>query len=897
MRLKRLYLKGYANIYNAMTRREINIDFSNCHNRVVVIRSENGSGKSSIINELHPFFSSSNVWMSDTDIQKTIEFYLDDNTELYITYHGWKAVNTRSRPSKCYIQRVLPDRSVVELNPSGNINSGKDIISDLLDISDDYMNLASISANSTGIGAMKPAERKRFIALIVNSIAPFAKMYKLLSTKYVVVKSMITTLSAKIDQLGNIEVIQANMDKAITELAILENKRLELIKTQADIKAKMELLSNGGSPIERYNSLLNQSIAISTRIQDTASDVINFNELELREKEKEQIQIQTKIDTIEKILSNIIEQETQLRSQIEEDKIRLDSLSSKQILEDSVNRLEKAEEELSIYISRFESLGFYEYSSINENEYSIAIDMLAKFNNMIEFLASQYSREELTEAVKYISTTPELVDCNTIISSLQSKLDTVKEQIIEQNTLKNQSQAYEEIPIDCQHHHDCPFIITIVKAQESKMIDSKFKELLDYRDELVRLIYDTQEKLQRQDRLMSCIYQVRELVNSISSMSRLILKFPNTQKVKDIEHIIDCITNSTTLDIDISQYKEYTNYITLISALKKDINSYKDKIQQMTNSSQESLLIKNRLGEKTNNLKLVSEQKAAYLAEINELNNKKLDIESFISTGIQNQSLRLQYEEDVRLLDNISSQLESLTKDSKLYKTLESSYIKITNELNNLNTSNIPELKNIVEQSKYQMLLYEQYKQEYATYSNLFNKIEMVKKYSSINGIQAEIMDYTMNQILSMVNQLTTMIFGGRFMLNKFDITATDFMISFIDKELGIIRPDISMMSASQLGQLSMIISFVLLHNASKKFNIIRLDEVDNNLDNDNRLRFFDLVYTITQILNFHQVVLISHNTELDLTNCDLIITRLQNQEAYRALLNSGANIIADFNM
>jgi ABC-type cobalamin/Fe3+-siderophores transport system ATPase subunit len=119
--------------------------------------------------------------------------------------------------------------------------------------------------------------------------------------------------------------------------------------------------------------------------------------------------------------------------------------------------------------------------------------------------------------------------------------------------------------------------------------------------------------------------------------------------------------------------------------------------------------------------------------------------------------------------------------------------------------------------------------------------------------------------------------------------------VGFYDAETGSIRPDISMMSASQLGQLSMIISFVLLHNASEKFNIIRLDEVDNNLDNDNRLRFFSLVYTIMQILNFDQAIIISHNVELDLSNCDLIITRLQNIEQYKALLNSGANIIADF--
>lgn len=895
MRLKRLYLKGYSNIFNAMSRKEINIDFSKCLHRVVVIRSENGSGKSSIINELHPFFSSSSVWMEDTEIQKTIEFYLEDGTELYITYYGWKSVNTKPKPSKCYIQRLGPS-GLIELNPNGNMNSAKDIISDLLDINDDYVNLASISANSMGIGAMKPSERKRFISLIINSIAPFAKMNKILVSKYAIVKSMITTITSKIEQLGNIEVIQANMDKAIAELQVLDAKKLELIKIQADIKAKMDLLSINGSPTEQYRTLLNQKSILSEKIQNVPEEVLNFNELILKENEKEQIQLQAQIDTIDKILNQYIEQENQLRSQIEEDKIKLDSLYNKKILEDTITRLNKAKEELNIYITRFETLGFYAYNDISETEYNMTVDMIEKFNSTIAFLASQYSRDELLEASKYVSTNPEFIDCNSLISSLQIKLDKIKEQISEQNTLRNHSQLYSEIPIDCKHHHDCPFIITIVKAQESKMIDSELQTLIDTRDELIRLIEDSKVRLQKQEKLMQCIYQIRDLINSITSMSRLILKFPNTQKIKNINHIISCIANASMLDIDISQYREYTNYITLISALTKDIKSYEEVIQKINNSNQESWLLKNSLEEKTNTLKKISEQKLVYLTEINNLKNRKIIVDGLVNIGIQNKTLKIQYEEEMKILQEINIKLESINKDVQLYQTLEIDYVKVSTDLNNLSLSNIPELQNIVEQTKYQMLLYEQYKQEYQTYSDLFNKIEMVKKYTSINGIQAEIMDYTMNQILSMVNQLTSMMFGGRFMLNKFDISSTDFMISFIDRELGIIRQDISMMSASQLSQLSMIISFVLLHNASQKFNIIRLDEVDNNLDNDNRLRFFELVYTITQILNFHQVVLISHNTELDLTNCDLIITRIQNQEYYRALLNSGANVIADFN-
>ena len=874
---------------------EICIDFSKCTHRVVVIRSENGSGKSSIINELHPFFSPSIVWMDDTDIQKTIEFYLEDGTELYITYYGYKAVKTRPKASKCYIQRLTPD-GLIELNPNGNMSSGKEIIEDLLDINDDYMNLASISANSTGIGAMKPAERKRFIALIVNSVAPFAKMHKLLVSKYSIVKSMIQTINTKISQLGNIEVIQANMNKAISELQVLDSKKEELIQTQADIKAKMDVLSIDGSPTERYRDLLNQRSVIGSNIQSVPAEVINFDIITLKENEKEQIQLQTKIDTLDKILTAFIEQETELRKQIEEDKVKLDSLYNQTILQESIDRLNKAKEELNIYIARFESLGFKAYEDINEAEYVMAVDAIEKFNTTISFLESQYSRDELVEACKYISINPSLVDCNSLMDSLQRNLDSIKEKILKQEELENQSRSYIEIPVDCQHKHDCPFIMTIVKAQESKITSAELQSLKDTRDELIRLIDENKARLQKQDKLMQCIYQIRDLVNYITSMSRLILKFPNTQKIKNVSHIIDCISNALSLDIDISQYREYTNYITLISAIKKDIASYEEKIQQINNSNQESWLLKRSLEEKSNNLRLVSDKKVGYLNEINTLKNRKIIIDGMVSEGIHNQALKLQYEEEMKTLENINAKLESLNKDVELYKTLESNYAKVSAELNNLSLSNIPELQNIVEQSKYQIMLYEQYIQEYQTYSDLFNKIEMVKKYSSINGIQADIMDYTMNQILSMVNQLTAMIFGGRFVLHKFEITANDFMISFLDRETGIIRPDISMMSASQLAQLSMIISFVLLHNASQKFNIIRLDEVDNNLDNDNRLRFFDLVYTITQILNFHQVVLISHNTELDLTNCDLIITRIQNQEYYRALLNSGANIIADFN-
>ena len=281
--------------------------------------------------------------------------------------------------------------------------------------------------------------------------------------------------------------------------------------------------------------------------------------------------------------------------------------------------------------------------------------------------------------------------------------------------------------------------------------------------------------------------------------------------------------------------------------------------------------------------------------QVKELKNRMIFVEREISTLELRKHQQEQYQQYSDKIKELTNNIETLAKSVIEYQELEKKLSDIEVELNNLDYQVIPELKKAVEESNYQIILFEQYKKEYNQYSELFQRIEQVKEYVGVNGIQADIMDYTMNQILSMVNQLAAMMFGGRFTLNKFEITSDDFLISFLDKELNIIRPDISMMSSSQLGQLSMIISFVLLHNASQRFNIIRLDEVDNNLDNDNRLRFFDLVYTIMSILHFDQAIIISHNSELDLSNCDLIITRIQNIEGYRNLVNSGANIIADF--
>lgn len=895
MRLKKLYLKNYANIFNALGIYELNIDFTKCKNSILVIRSENGSGKSSIINELQPFFSNSNTWLPDVPIIKHIEFILDDGTILSILYNGYLAKETKPKQSKCYIQRIYPDGNIIELNPNGNMSSGKDIIFSLLDINDDYILLSSLSANSKGIGAMRPGERKKFLSLIISSLDPYVKLYKLTSQKSSILKAMIQSLTIKISQLGNIDVIKSDILKNTKELKILEDKKDFIIKQKAEIMANINFLIKNGNPMDIYNSYIKTKMELKQILSDIPSDIINFNENILTDLDRKYIKAESKFELLKDQLQNLVNREQSLRDEISQNEIKLKTLFDKNVLSELNIRLDKAKEQLKLYKQYFETLGFNAYENITEQEYSIAINAMDKFNQTIIIIGNEYSEDIINESVKYMTKNYKIINYENMINNYKNQIENIKNTINDQKNLQIKSKDYSEIPKDCNHINDCPFITTIVNSKKLILKDIEYQKLINKLNELVENLEMAEKLFEKQNLILKCISDIKFIYNYILSMKNLLKKFPNTNIIDSESHILHCIKHSIKINLNLDLYREYTNYISLISHCKNDITSYEQKIEMMTNSNKESWKLQQILETKNTELKNLINTKLQILSEYNEIKNIKDQLELQIGILKNNKELKHTYEITITKLDEIDKSIKELHEDATKYNEYNNNLAKLKEEENNLTLSSIPQLKHNIDQGNYQLILYDQYKKEYTYYSDLFDKLEMVKQNTSIHGIQADIMDIQMSQMINLINQLAAMMFGSRFLLQKFEINADNFNIPVFDKETEEIRSDISLMSNSQLSQLSMIISFVLLYNASKNYNIIRLDEIDNNLDNDNRMQFFNLINLIMSILHFDQCVLISHNYELDLSNCDLIITRIQNSEIYNSILHSGANIIANF--
>ena len=119
-------------------------------------------------------------------------------------------------------------------------------------------------------------------------------------------------------------------------------------------------------------------------------------------------------------------------------------------------------------------------------------------------------------------------------------------------------------------------------------------------------------------------------------------------------------------------------------------------------------------------------------------------------------------------------------------------------------------------------------------------------------------------------------MFDGKDVLCQFVINDHEFRIPGMG--IGLLNDDISSMSTSETCMISMILSFAILQQASTDYNILILDEIDGGLDTHNRLTFLNVLEELINMLNVEQCFIISHNDEINLKDCDIIMLKSNGQ-------------------
>src|SRR5699024_7276501 len=129
------------------------------------------------------------------------------------------------------------------------------------------------------------------------------------------------------------------------------------------------------------------------------------------------------------------------------------------------------------------------------------------------------------------------------------------------------------------------------------------------------------------------------------------------------------------------------------------------------------------------------------------------------------------------------------------------------------------------------------------------------------------------------VNNLLERIYGDDFKIDNFEITSTDFNIPYIKN--GVRINDVVYASQGERSFLSIALSFALLTQSVKRYNIPLLDEIDATLDMKNRRLFLNILEEQIDVIDAEQVFLITHNNMFDDYPVDIIMTSDINIDNY----------------
>ena len=894
MRLLRLRLENYIGIYNGMGLSSIEIDFSKCIHKVLIIKGDNGTGKSTIFKALTPLADSSIDYIPDKTAIKEIAYETDFQTILNIKYESIVKDGIR-RPTKCYLNRLNPDGSIENLNPSNNITTAKEVIYDVLGIDDNFITLSQLSANKKGLGGLKPSERKRYVNSIISSLAAFNSIHKLITTKSNVLKSIIDSYVTKLSQIGNIAIVEDAIKKDTVALQELDNKKNGLISEIATIKAELSRLDSSGSFLDDYKDLSMRKIILEKEIRDLP-DIEEYSEEKLIQYEKDMAKYEANEEMLSSRAKELLDEESKINNNITELTIKLDSLYNKEHMDDLNSKIESTKKELESYKPYFHL--FKTYKDISEQDYETVKLVIEKFNSTVESIFQTYSETVRKESMNSLRTGKNevILDHTEILSGLEKQLEDLRTEKRNVEFLNNRSKDYNKIPDDCNHKSDCPFIKDVVEAknalrsrQSLYSLSTKINSTLDAIESAKNLAEDNMIKTQ-------CLYEMKSILEYIQSMSKIIRKFPGTESLDSINTLYHNIEHGIRLNFEsVDKYQEFKNISTIVSALEDDLHSYETAKEKLISANAEIRILQEKIDTDLKNLSTIRDSKLSIFAEIEKIRSSKLEIEMVLDSIRYAKINKEKFEEVSVELNEITNKIESMEKNTVLIKDLTDKLNRRASELSSLQNTDLPALNKAIEENKYRMVLFEQYTRDSQEYAAKYNEVQMIKKYTSIHGIQTVYMSVFMNSILNTTNTLLRLLFGGRFALQPFIINENEFNIPCADNE-GRVREDISLMSDSQLSMISMLISFVLLRNSSNRYNIIKLDEVDDNLDSMNRIQFSILIEQIMNDLGFDQCLIISHNNELDLSNTDIVILKMESQEMIDSLYNSGGNIVFSYN-
>ena len=909
MRFTYLELENYIGIYNGMGLYNIKINFLKSKHRICVIKGTNGSGKTTIQSALSLFPDGNESFIPDKPAKKIVRV-LNNNIEYEVKFfHDIRSSGVRI-PTKAFITKKTPDGNEVELNPSGNVTSYKDILYQEFKLDSNFFALTRLSMDDRGLGYKRPADRKKFVNSIIESLDVYNEIYKTISKKANNIKAVMNNITSRLGSIGDKGSIVSLRDSLADEIQRIQDKRDEINGKIAAITATItsadpdnyiqDSFKEKNTALRQINSLLKKLVdgyqsenrlfipEVETKLLGDKLEKY-YNDINYFTQEAEKLRTTAR---------SIIDQMSSLRSQLDLTISQLQSLKTDEYIE-----LEKELEDAkarAAEVAQAISVTGIDPMAFTKDEYITALNTVHDIVNMVNVFRSTFDYNMIDTCVSeyarlgYLGV-PDMLNCDNelqIISSAPELQQRFLQQIAAAesdvklvNTLVNR-------PDGCKID-SCFFIADAVKVAATNP-EYRLQELNRDYEAFKESLADAYKRKEYVETHNQCLNQIRTIVRAIDNNNGILVKLPNGGIFKSKQEFFEYLVGGQSFEfIDkIYQYLNVANNFEIYQGLMQSIDYYKirldtlasqresmrkfEEVRQSLQKSLDDLNVRLSCNSKVlQDVEKALESAKAYAKHLNDVVIPRCDQ---IIDGIKK---RNQYREELTAIQEkmsmISNYIESRTR---LY-----------GELKSLDTELSYKQKE-KDEAVYKLRQIDEYEKSLAEYKEVYDKYyEKIRYHSSpTTGIQLVFMQLYMGKILDISNKLLSYLFQGQYQLQPFIINEDEFRIPCMGN--GYLNDDISSMSSSQLTMISMILSFALMSVSSTDYNVIKLDEIDDPLDEPNRAAFAILLDNIMDVMHTEQCIMISHSSEMITNNADIILLRSDGLVS----VDPGANIIWDFN-
>lgn len=875
MKLLSIRLENYIGIYNGRGDNILEVDLSQSTSNIVIIRGSNGSGKSTLLKALSPLQDDNTAIIPGMEGKKTLRYLYNGEVYEILYVHPVKNDGSRGQVK----MQVYKGMNRVELNPTWNVTSGKDIIFDLFNLDANFLTLSQLSSEDRGLADKKPAERKKFVNSIINGIEVYNNMYKVITKKYSTFKNMINTISSKIRQIGNIEELNARFINISKQVEDISSERDKAVIEASKIDAEIGILTRDNNLEEYYK--INEEIRDNIDyISASKSQVIDLSKGELTSENLYELKdiIDNSLHTFDKDISKWKSEEAVANAKIEsisrEKDEAFNSLQTKitkrgtlldggfsdsdlSLYKDTKAKIDELENDINGLNSSIKNLSEAE-ALVNAME--MIVPVLDSLYNGLDATTKKekydFVKTTLDNDGKYVDQTVELSRTYNEVSRTVGELES---EVLAYEILFDKAKSLALRPKECKID-DCSFVKEAIEASskhpekrindinkeisESKTLlkslekdIESYKELYDFNKRFTNLhgmVLSFRKLLEKSP--VDYIIDPYQLLASLDHMEKLMIDF------NQIRGIFNIITTKSNYEEIIESLKEpaakYEANKALIDELDSDIASLKDKLTTIDNRL---MAEKDAISETVTDISLTEFKIEVYT-------KCKSLVDECIGLDTRNEELQ--------------AQINSLSDIALKVKTLDARMAEAKSRADRLN-NDLNAILNERDKIASNKTLLEDYIRDLDLYNKNFSILETIRYYlSPTTGIQTVFMRTYMGNIILKANELLSLIFNGQFIIQPFVINEAEFRIPCLGN--GLVNDDISSMSTSQICMISMILSFAILSNSSTDYNILKLDEIDGGLDTENRIQFIGLLKQLISMVGCEQCFLISHNMEYD---------------------------------